>query len=250
MKVIIYGAGAIGCVVGGLLALTSQEVVLIGRPGNMQAIREEGLQLITPAGKRNVRLPVVTSISRLSFESDDVVFLCVKGQNTEEALRELKKITSVAPIFCLQNGVRNEEIAAHYFSRVYGVVLRMAAVYVKNGEARVLMDPPGKLIIGCYPRGADTLIDIMAEKLRMAGFLAEATTDVMSHKWGKLIINLSNIVTAITDTTGSEIDFITSAAREELRMLLDEANIRYVLASEPTAKERESMRTLKLLLRR
>jgi 2-dehydropantoate 2-reductase len=242
MKVIIYGAGVIGCVVGGLLAKTGQEVVLIGRPGHMQIIRKEGLQLITPAGTHIIRLPVATSIDQISLEFDDLVFLCVKGQNTEKALRELRRVSIVAPVFCLQNGVRNEEIAARYFSSVYGVVLGMSAVYIKDGEARVLRDPPGKMIIGCYPQGTDALVDAVADKLRTAGFLVEVTSDVMPHKWGKLVINLSNIVTAITDTIGSEIDFIINAARKELRTLLDEANICYASVGEPVARERLAMR--------
>jgi len=241
MRIIIYGAGAVGCVIAGLLARVGQQVVLIGRTGHMHAVKEKGLHLVTPASAYVVELPVATSIDEISSEPDDVIFLCVKGQDTETAISELEKIGRDLPIFCMQNGIRNEEIASRYFSKVYGVVLRMAAVYVKEGEVSVLMDPPGNLIIGSYPCGADSLIDKVAGKLCDAGFLTETVRDVMSYKWGKLIINLSNIVAAITDTTGNEIDAITDAAREELRNLLDEARIVYTLEHEPTAKERTSM---------
>ena len=42
MRVIIYGAGAIGGVVGAHLHLTGTEVVLIGRSANVNAINEQG----------------------------------------------------------------------------------------------------------------------------------------------------------------------------------------------------------------
>jgi len=50
MRLIIYGAGGIGGVIGGHLARTGHDVVLIGRPGNARAINEHGLCLITPTG--------------------------------------------------------------------------------------------------------------------------------------------------------------------------------------------------------
>ena len=60
-RIIIYGAGAVGGVVGGLLALAGTTVVLIGRPGNMNVIRENGLRVNTPEGIHIVRLPAVTT---------------------------------------------------------------------------------------------------------------------------------------------------------------------------------------------
>ncbi len=60
MRAIIYGAGGIGCVVGGHLSLTGTEVLLIGRPGHVSAIRESGLRFVTPTGTHTLHLPAVT----------------------------------------------------------------------------------------------------------------------------------------------------------------------------------------------
>lgn len=48
MRFIIYGAGGIGSIMGGHLARTGHDVVLIGRPGHIKSINERGLRLITP----------------------------------------------------------------------------------------------------------------------------------------------------------------------------------------------------------
>jgi 2-dehydropantoate 2-reductase len=142
-RTIIYGAGAIGGVVGGHLALAGKEVVLIGRPKHMKAIREHGLRLVTPRGTHTLQLTAVTEPSQIDFRPEDVVFLCVKGQDTEEALRTLRAQVEDIPIFCFQNGVRNEEVASRYFPRVYGVVVRVGGVFVNNGEVIARYDPPG-----------------------------------------------------------------------------------------------------------
>jgi 2-dehydropantoate 2-reductase len=147
MRIIVYGAGAIGGVVGGHLALTGREVVLIGRPDHVSAIQQRGLRLVTPTSRHTLRLPAVTAPGQIDFGPEDVVLLCVKGQDTDEALGKLATAVTGIPIFCLQNGVQNEEIAARHFSRVYGAAVRVGGVFVNNGEVTARRDPPGWLVI-------------------------------------------------------------------------------------------------------
>ena len=218
--------------VGGHLARTGHDVVLIGRPSHAKAINEHGLHLVTPAGTFILRIPAVTRPDQISYGADDVVFLCMKGQNTEEALRDLRAVTEDVPIFCLQNGVRTEEIAAQYFSRVYGVMVRLGAVYLTDGEVLARRDPPGWFIIGRYPNGTDELAEAVATKLRTAGLLVKTVPDVMPYKWGKLMINLGNAIGAITDARGDDVEPIIRAARQEFREVLTKAGIRWVSAEE------------------
>ncbi|MBI4287523.1 MAG: ketopantoate reductase family protein [Chloroflexi bacterium] len=233
MRIVIYGAGGIGSSVGGNLGRTGHDVVLIGRPGHVRAINEHGLRLITPSATHTVRLTAVTSPEQIDFRPDDVVFLCVKGQNTEEALGDLSTATRDIPIFCFQNGVRNEEIVAGYFPRVYGVMIRAGAVFLTDGEVMSRRDPPGSLVIGRYPQGTDLLTEEVAGELRSGGYSVTVTPDILPYKWGKLVTNVANAVRAITDTTGEEVDSISRAVRQELRDLLTKAGIRWVSLAGP-----------------
>ncbi|MFC1921418.1 ketopantoate reductase family protein [Chloroflexota bacterium] len=228
MRLIIYGAGGIGCVTGGHLARTGHDVILVGRPGHVQAINEKGLQLITPTGNYSLEIPAVTGPDKIDFQPDDVILLSMKGQNTEEALRELKKKVDDIPIFCVQNGVRNEEIAAEIFPRVYGVMVRVGAEYLEDGKVTARRDPPGWYIISRYPRGKDELAEEVAVCLRTAGFYVMVTEDAILYKWGKLMSNLGNSVGAITNARGREADFISNAARQELDELLTKANVKWI----------------------
>lgn len=228
MRAIIYGAGGIGCVVGGHLALAGAEVVLIGRPGHVSAVNERGLRFITPTGTHTLHLPAVTSPSQVEFRPGDVVFLCVKGQDTDQALRDLRRTTADVPVFCLQNGVRNEEIASRLFERVYGVMVRVGSVYVTDGDIIARRDPPGALIIGRYPSGEDEVTTDVTALLRRAGFMTMATKDIMPYKWGKLMLNLGNAIGAITNARPRDTAGIYQAAAREASDLLDRAGIRRV----------------------
>ena len=233
MRVIIYGAGGVGCVVGGYLARTGQEVILIGRPSHMQAINKDGLRLVTPTGTHTLRLQAVTAPQEVKFRPDDVVFLCVKAQSTEEAIRDLRAVVQDIPIFCIQNGVSNEEIVAQYFPRVYGVmVINIGAIYINDGEVISRYDPPGFMVIGRYPQGTDRLVERVVEELRAAEFHVLSTSDVMPYKWGKMIRNLTNTTSAICNTSRRDLSGIADAVQKELTMLLVEAGIRWVTDQE------------------
>ena len=228
MRTIIYGAGAIGGVVGGHLALIGKEVILIGRPSQVNAIHKNGLRFVTPIGTHTLPLPAVTTPSEIDFSPEDVVLLCVKGQNTDEALRDLRAVVEDIPVFCLQNGVRNEDITVQHFKRVYGVMVRVGGVFVNDGEVIARRDPPGWLIMGTYPTGTDDLVEAVAANLRDAGFYVLVTPDVMPYKWGKLMLNLGNAIGAITNARGGDNNRIARAAQQEAADILSKADIRWI----------------------
>ena len=236
MRFIIYGAGGIGSIMGGHLARTGHDVVLIGRPGHVTKIIESGLRLVTPTGTYILKIPAVISPNRINFIDEDVICLCMKGQDTEAALEEFKASTEGLPVFCFQNGVRNEEIASHYFSRVYGVMVRVGAVYLKDGEVIARRDPPGWYIMGRYPEGTDDLLANVAEKLRTAGYLIKTDPNVMPYKWGKLMANIGNAIGAITNSDGNNIMPIFRAAMEEAQNIVSRAGINWI-SQEQVAKD-------------
>ncbi|MFH1650598.1 MAG: ketopantoate reductase family protein [Chloroflexota bacterium] len=237
LRYIIYGAGAIGNTVGGHLGLAGKEVILIARPAHVNAINESGLRMITPSGTHTVKVAAVTAPDRIDFTPRDVVILSVKGQDTEEALQALRALTGDVPVFCFQNGVRNEEIASRYFPRVYGTMVSVGGVFINPGEVTVRRDPPGHLIMGRYPQGTDALLEDVAAGLREAGFYVLVTPEVMPYKWGKLMQNLANAPIAITDSrtvlnadgkyelADEETKRVIRAAGQEAREILAEAGV-------------------------
>jgi 2-dehydropantoate 2-reductase len=232
MRVIVYGAGGIGSTVGGSLARAGHEVVLIGSSGHVRAINEKGLTLNSPVGTTILRVPAVTGPEQIQFTPNDVIFLTMQSQRTEDALRTLKKHADKIPIFCLQNGVRNEETAAQFFEDVYGVVVGIGAVFLKDGEVTVRLDPAGWLIMGKYPNGTDALVEGVAEQCREARLDARVTSEIMRYKWGRIVNNLRNAVGAITNASRADAVELSNLARQELIDLLGEADISYAMSAQ------------------
>jgi 2-dehydropantoate 2-reductase len=200
MRYIIYGAGAVGGVVGGRMFQAGHDVVLICRGAHLEAIRRDGLRLRTPEEDLRLRVPAVSHPSELTFTSDDVVILTMKTQDTERALYDLQLAGGGnLPIICCQNGVDNERIAARRFDRVYAMLVALPATYLEPGEVDGEGTPvSGVLDTGCYPSGVDDLITQVAADISSSKLSARAVPDAMKLKYTKLLSNLGNALQILT----------------------------------------------------
>ena len=151
MRFVVYGAGAVGGVVGGRLAQAGHEVVLIARGAHHDAIRDDGLRLVVPDGDPLIlSIPVVSHPAGIDFRDDDVVLLAMKSQHTGKALSGLQASApaSVA-VVCVQNGVANEPAALRLFDDVYGVCVVCPALHLEPGVVEAHAAPiTGILDIG------------------------------------------------------------------------------------------------------
>ncbi|HMR62826.1 MAG TPA: 2-dehydropantoate 2-reductase N-terminal domain-containing protein [Anaerolineae bacterium] len=114
LKILVLGAGAIGCFVGGRLAAAGHQVTLLGRPPLMNKIATDGLKLCHPSQPPlTVRPPVITSLAELSAaEVPEFILLTVKASGTAPAIEQLAHASlslDQSYIVSLQNGVGNEE---------------------------------------------------------------------------------------------------------------------------------------------
>lgn len=194
MRIIIYGVGAVGGVVGAALALGGSEVLGIARGRQLAALQAGPLRLRSPNGDRSVDLPCVGHPSEIAFRTDDLILLTMKTQDTGSALLALRAAgVRDQAIFCLQNGIANEAMALRLFPNVHGVTVMMPAAYIEPGEVLGYGTPKlGIFDIGRYPSGRDTADATLArlfDSAEMAGFVHG---DVMSSKRGKLLLNLGN----------------------------------------------------------
>ena len=216
MRFVVYGAGAIGGVVGGRLVQNDHEVVLIARGDHHDAIRDGGLRLVTPAADSSegtdtvsLAIPVVSHPAGIDFRDDDVVLLAMKSQHTGKALSAL---AATAPptvgVVCVQNGVANEPAALRLFAHVYGVCVVCPALHLDPGVVEAHAAPvTGILDLGRYPRGTDARAEAIAAVFASSSFDAEARPDIMRWKYAKLLNNLGNAVDALCgpDAEGREL---------------------------------------------
>ncbi len=241
-RYVIFGAGAIGAAIGGLLNRAGSRVVCVARPAVAEALGR-GIVLEEHGEETMVTCDAVTTVAQLAREDGDVALITTKSQASQEAVRELSEAyDETLPVVCLQNGVRNEEIAAHRFKTVYAGLVFFSAVQL---EPSLITMPQGRTVaIGCYPKGLDDrALDICAD-LKRAGLEVLPSAYVMSMKWGKLIANLNNATTTITGywleraMTDPEMRRLMLEVREEGLRVSDAAGI----AVEPPAGEPSAIR--------
>jgi 2-dehydropantoate 2-reductase len=199
VRYIVVGAGAIGATLGGRLADSGHDVVLVARGEHAAALRAGGLRLSLPGRVIHHRLPV-ESIDQLRLQAEDVLILAVKSQQSEAVLTQLaaraaQSTTSgeFLPVVCAQNGISNEDAALRLFARVHGICLHLPATHLEPGQVDAFGDPySGVLQLGSYPGGLDDTDRQLATDLSGSGFVTTLREDVMAWKRAKLLRNLAN----------------------------------------------------------
>lgn len=193
MKVAVMGAGAVGCYYGAMLARAGHEVVLIGRPAHVEAVRASGLRLEAQSFDEHV--PMAAGTEPDAVQGADLVLFCVKSTDTEAAAAQIAPhLAPGALVLTLQNGVDNDERARSVL-RAHEVAA--AVVYVATGMAgpgHVKHNGRGELVIAPSARGEE-----VAQALRAAGVPTEISDNVRGALWAKLVLNCAyNALSAIT----------------------------------------------------
>jgi 2-dehydropantoate 2-reductase len=201
MRFIILGAGSVGCAVGGGLRMAGHDVTVVARGDNLAALRSAGLRLGTPDGTYVASVDTAASSAEAGISSGDVVILATKSQDTGLALEALRSaINGSVAVVCLQNGVENERLALRLFESVYGAYVYIFASRIAPGEVHVYTSPAHGIIdVGMYPAGSDDACDAVSSAFRQGGFDSCVQPEIMRWKYSKLLANLSNAWTAISD---------------------------------------------------
>ena len=182
MRIAVFGAGAIGCWVGGMLAAGGADVTLIGRARVLDELAR-GLRVSDlDGGDRLVR--VHTAIEASAAATADHVLVTVKSAATGAAAAALAGVPGTVVSF--QNGVRNVDVLRARLPRVlagmvpFNVIRRAPGVYHRASA--------GTIMIEASPT---------AEALR-ALLPMQPRTDMPAVQWSKLLMNLNNAINALS----------------------------------------------------
>ena len=205
-RFVIYGAGAIGGVMGARLHASGYDVLLIARSAHHDAIAAHGLKVESPRGIETLAIQVVDSPAKANLSPGDIVMLTMKSQDTAVALRALRDTAPPeTPIVCAQNGLENERAALRCFAHVHGMFVHMPTSHttpglvVEHGAdlSGVPHPVPGILDVGRYPAGTDGVDEHISEALTSAGFLSLLQSDIMAWKRRKLVQSVGTAVNVL-----------------------------------------------------
>ena len=228
IKVLSFGAGAIGTYIGGSLALAGHQVVFVEQPKVVEELRQRGLRLdLTLDDRRKTKeasridpsaIVIVSSLDdALRYGPFDVALFALKSFDTPAALDGLKPfVDKMPPILCLSNGVDNEPMIADILGKdkvIYGTVT--SAIGRRSAGDIVLERLRGMGVAKGHA---------LSEKLNSAldkAFLNSCLfDDAASMKWSKMLTNLlANPTSAILDMTAGEVFANRDLYKIEIDML-------------------------------
>jgi 2-dehydropantoate 2-reductase len=243
LRFVVFGAGAIGGVVGARLHQSGHEVLLIARGAHYRAIAEGGLRLESPEESVVLEIPAVEHPSAVSWRADDVVLLCTKTQDTAGALTALAAVAPAhVPVVCVQNGVENERLALRFFPNVYGALVMAPTAHLEPGVVQAYSTPlSGGIDVGRYPEGIDAGAEQVTAALAASRFSSLPRPQIIRWKYAKLLTNLGNVTQALFGHDAADGE-LTGLAREEGRAALRAAGIDFAGEEEDAERRRDLLR--------
>jgi 2-dehydropantoate 2-reductase len=223
VRIVVYGAGAVGSFFGGLLARGGHQVRFVARGAQLEALHERGLRIVSSSLGNLTIQPVDVSASASDFGTADLVLICVKTYQTEQVLNDIEEVVGADTLIVpLQNGIDADEILMARFGRSRVVSAAVYVVAALESPGVVRHGARGMLMLGSrfdVPAGR---VEALAEQLTVHGLRMRHVKDIERERWCKLMWNTSfNAVSALTlqdthtlVTTPETRDVIMASMRE------------------------------------
>lgn len=190
----VYGAGSIGCYVGGRLAAAGADVVFIGRPRLARETALHGLTLTDLHGAEHKVPEPRFAIEPEAAAGADLVLVTVKSLATAAAAQDLAPLLRPgAVVVSLQNGLRNAAVLRRYLREAHVLPGMVAFNVVHLGEGRFHQGTVGDLGVEDHPA-----LDSHAAAFADAGFTLARHADLLGVQAGKLLLNLNNPINALS----------------------------------------------------
>ncbi len=195
--VLIWGAGAIGGILGAYWARAGVPVLMVDIVAeHAEACATTGLTIEGPVEEFTQVVPCVTP-DQLEGSFDRIV-LAVKAQATEPALKQLMPhLSEDGFVLSAQNGLNERVIAQHVGAeRTMGAFVNYGADW--TGPGRILFGNRGAVVVGEIDGSIRPRTEEMFALLKVFEPEAVLTDDIWAFLWGKLGYGAMLFATALT----------------------------------------------------
>jgi 2-dehydropantoate 2-reductase len=189
LRIVVFGAGAVGGYFGGRLAEVGEDVRFIARGRHLAAIRDGGLRVSSIEGDFLIQPAAVTGEPAAAGPAD-VVLVAVKAWQVPEAAESIRPLmgqdTFVVP---LENGIEAPEQLADALgaARVLGGLCRILAHVEEPGHIRHVGAAP-YIAFGELNRAASSRVEALREAFgRTRGLTVEVPPDIRVAMWSKFV---------------------------------------------------------------
>jgi 2-dehydropantoate 2-reductase len=193
-RIAVYGAGSIGCFIGGLLVLAGRSVTFLARPRIAAELAAHGLFVSDLGGLASRIGPEALDVqTRADFlRETGLVLLTVKSRDTEAAAEEIAALAGPdVPVLSVQNGASNLAILRGRLGR--DRVLGGMALFnvIHKGQGIFRRATSGGVVIESGRPDALRLLSV-------PNLQVSDTANIEGVQWGKLLLNLNNALNALS----------------------------------------------------
>ncbi len=204
MKIAVIGAGAMGCLFGGLLSDVAEVCLYSRNAGYMDAIRKKGL-IMTRGSETFIKTPRAVS-DPVQIGPSDVVILFVKATGVRGAMEHAMRssVTGDTVVIALQNGIGSVDIVREFVGDhqiAYGFST-LTSDMVEPGH--IEMTTKSRVETCFAPLNGDVtpVLSHTVELMNRVGLHAAIPDNLDEKIWYKLMVNASqNTLCSLLRTT-------------------------------------------------
>ncbi|WP_106096876.1 ketopantoate reductase family protein [Pseudonocardia dioxanivorans] len=188
MRIAVMGTGGVGGYFGARLAEGGHDVAFVARGRHLQALRENGLRVLSPLG--DLTLPDVTvTDDPAELDPVDLVLFAVKLWDTEQAAAQVAPLVGEqTAVVSFQNGVAKDEILRRVLGdrHVMGGVCYIAASIAEPGVIRHA-NTLQRLVFGEYDGTASARTAALHDACVDSGIDVEVSDRIEQTIWEKFV---------------------------------------------------------------
>ncbi|MDR2047351.1 MAG: 2-dehydropantoate 2-reductase [Clostridiales bacterium] len=189
MRAAIYGAGAIGTVLGAYITGAGGKIELISRnKAHIDALKNHGARIV---GTAELTVPVTALTPDEMSGKYDIIFLVTKQLDNAAVVRGLAAYLSEDGVICtLQNGLPELSVAEIIGAdRTYGCAIAWGASLIEPGVCELTSEPTALTFgLGALNGGKNTKTEQIAALLGLMGRV-ETEKNFIGARWAKLLVN-------------------------------------------------------------
>ena len=194
MRLLIYGAGALGQAIGCMLAAGGHQVDLMLRPRFQEAISTQGLRVTGIFGDfvakpEQLGIWTETDMRDTSF---DCILLTTKTYDTASAVETIARWSGCrCPVVSMQNGCGNLEQLEQRLGCERSLAARVITGFAieQPGVVQITVSADQIHIGGCQRGVTPPFAEALADALTQAGMPSKAVADIQQSLFAKLLYN-------------------------------------------------------------
>ena len=224
MKILVYGAGAVGGYLGGKLLQSGHNVTLVARSVTAELISKHGLQLVEN-GKTAVLQPRLATTIAQAFQMESAYDLIIMGMKSYDIKKALDPLVAFcdAPnmVITTQNGIGVERPLIRQYGAEHVIAGSVTVPISKEFSHKLVVEKGGRGL-GLAPTQAKQPIKQWVQLFHQAGIKTVAVKNYQAMKWSKAFLNIvGNATAAILNRSPGRIYRSDALFRLEMRMLME-----------------------------